>query len=130
MSNRTIRVNELLRRELGDILRKHYQADAVAVTVTEVRVAPDLRDARVFIAIVGDAEFIEQKMRWLRRQAAAIREELSKRIVLKYLPKIEYRLDEKTPKATQLLRLLDELGPVKDGEDPEHEESARKEPAP
>lgn len=130
MSNRTIRVNELLRRELGDILRKHYQADAVAVTVTEVRVAPDLRDARVFVAIVGDADFIEQKMRWLRRQSAAIREELSKRIVLKYLPKIEYRLDEKTPKATQLLRLLDELGPVKDAEDPEHEESEQKEPAP
>ena len=122
MSNRTIRVNELLRRELGDILRKRYQADAVAVTVTEVRVAPDLRDARVFIAVVGDADFIEKKMRWLRRQAPAIREELSKRIVLKYLPKIEYRLDEKTPKATQLLRLLDELGPVKDEEETEYDE--------
>ena len=36
MSNRTIRVNELLRRELGDILRKHYQAEAVAMTVTVV----------------------------------------------------------------------------------------------
>lgn len=123
MSNRTIRVNELLRRELGDILRKRYQSDAVAVTVTEVRVAPDLRDARVFIAVVGDADFIEQKMRWLRRQAPAIREELSKRIVLKYLPKIEYRLDEKTPKATQLLRLLDALGPVKDEEETEDEEN-------
>ena len=123
MSNRTIRVNELLRRELGDILRKRYQSDAVAVTVTEVRVAPDLRDARVFIAVVGDADFIEQKMRWLRRQAPAIREDLSKRIVLKYLPKIEYRLDEKTPKATQLLRLLDALGPVKDEEETEYEEN-------
>jgi ribosome-binding factor A len=129
MSNRTIRVNELLRRELGDILRKHYQADAVAVTVTEVRVAPDLRDARVFIAIVGDADFIEKKMRWLRRQAAAIREELSKRIVLKYLPKIEYRLDEKTPKATQLLRLLDELGPVPDTEQAGDEEAGQEETA-
>ena len=49
MSSRTIRVNELLRRELGDILRKHYQAEAVAMTVTEVRVAPDLRDAIVFV---------------------------------------------------------------------------------
>ena len=122
MSNRTIRVNELLRRELGDILRKHYQADAVTVTVTEVRVAPDLRDARVFVAVVGDAEFAEQKLRWLRRQAPAIRDELGRRIVLKYLPRIEYRLDEKTPKANQLLRLLDELGPVKQEEE--------KEPAP
>ena len=69
MSNRTIRVNELLRRELGDILRKHYQVEAVAMTVTEVRVAPDLRDAIVFVAIVGETAYAEQKLRWLRRQA-------------------------------------------------------------
>ena len=112
MSNRTIRVNELLRRELGDILRKHYQVEAVAMTVTEVRVAPDLRDAIVFVAIVGDTTFAEQKLRWLRRQAPAIREELGRRIVLKFLPKLEYRLDDKTPKANRILGLLDELGPV------------------
>jgi ribosome-binding factor A len=124
MSNRTIRVNELMRRELGDILRQRHQAEAVAMTVTEVRVAPDLRDARVFIAVVGDADFAAGRMKWLRRNASAIRDELSRRIVLKYLPKIQYILDDKTPKATQLLRLLDELGPV-----PEPEEEG-KEPAP
>ena len=47
MSNRTLRVNELIQRELGDILRRRYQSEAVAVTITEVRVAPDLRDGRV-----------------------------------------------------------------------------------
>jgi ribosome-binding factor A len=114
MSNRTIRVNELLRRELGDILRKHYQLEAVAMTVTEVRVAPDLRDAIVFVAVVGEPEFAQQKMRWLRRQAAAIREEIGRRIVLKFLPKLEYRLDDKTPKANRILGLLDELGPVEE----------------
>ena len=112
MSSRTIRVNELLRRELGDILRKHYQTEAVAMTITEVRVAPDLRDAIVFVAVVGESAFAEQKLRWLRRQGAAVREELARRIVLKFLPKLEYRLDEKTPKANRILGLLDELGPV------------------
>ena len=57
-------------------------------------------------------EFAQQKPRWLRRQAPAIREELGRRIVLKFLPKLEYRLDEKTPKANRILGLLDELGPV------------------
>jgi ribosome-binding factor A len=112
MSSRTIRLNELLQRELSDILRQRYQAESVALTVTEVRVAPDLRDARVFIAVVGTPEVAEQKLRWVRKQARAIREEMSKRIVLKFLPKFEYRLDESTVKSLSVLRLLDTLPPL------------------
>ncbi|HYP16009.1 MAG TPA: ribosome-binding factor A, partial [Opitutus sp.] len=66
MSNRTLRVNELLQRELSDILRKRYQSESVAITITEVRVAPDLRDARVFVSVVGSEEEQVAKLRWLR----------------------------------------------------------------
>lgn len=110
MSNRTLRVNELVQREISDILRKRYQAEAVAITITEVRVSPDLRDARVFVSIVGDAETVEQKLRWLRHQARDIREEVSRRIVLKYLPKFDYVLDKSTSRSTRVLGLLDEIG--------------------
>ena len=120
MSNRTLRVNELLQRELSDILRKRYQSDAVTITITEVRVAPDLRDARVFVSVVGEAETTEQKMRWLRSRAPEIRAEISRRIVLKYLPKFQYVLDKSVVSSTRLLGLLDEL---KTEEDPEAEAS-------
>ena len=53
MSNRIVRINELVQREISDILRQRHQAEAVAITVTEVRVSPDLRDGRVFVAILG-----------------------------------------------------------------------------
>jgi len=112
MSSRTVRLNELMQRELSDILRQRYQSESVALTVTEVRVAPDLRDARVFVAVVGPAEVAEQKLRWLRRQARAIRDEMAKRIVLKFLPKFEYVLDESTVKSLNVLRLLDQLPPL------------------
>ena len=65
MSNRTLRVNELLQRELSDILRKQYQSETVAVTITEIRVAPDLRDARVFVSVIGDEDELQRKLRWL-----------------------------------------------------------------
>jgi ribosome-binding factor A len=109
MSNRTIRINELLQRELSDILRKHYQAEAVTITITEVRVAPDLRDARVFVSVVGDAGAAEEKLRWLKRKAPAIREEVARRIVLKYLPKFEYFTDKSTARGTRILQILDEI---------------------
>lgn len=121
MSNRTIRVNELVQRELSAILREHYQSETVVLTITEVRVSPDLRDARVFVSVIGDEDTAIQKLRWLRSRATEIRQEMGRRIVLKFLPKFEYRLDESTERSTRMQRLLDEMGPMPptdaDGED-------------
>ena len=109
MSNRTVRVNELLQREISDILRKRYQSEAVTVTITEVRVSPDLRDARVFVSVVGDEALAEQKLRWLRSKAPEIREEVARRIVLKFLPKFEYILDHSAIRGARILQVLDEI---------------------
>ncbi len=112
MSNRTVRVNELVQRELSAILRKHYQSEAVALTITQVRVSPDLHDARVFVSVLGDEETATKTLRWLRSKAPEIRQEIGRRIVLKFLPKFEYRLDESTVHSTRMHALLDELGPL------------------
>lgn len=117
MSNRTLRVNELVHREINDILRKRYQSEAVAMTVTEVRVAPDLRDARVFVSIVGSSEVAEQKLEWLRSKAVEIREEVARRIVLKYLPKFEYVLDKSAVRGARILQVLDEIEHPREKED-------------
>lgn len=114
MSNRTLRVNALVQRELSDILRKRYQSESVAITIAEVRVSPDLRDARVFVAVVGDDAVAEEKLRWLRSKAADIRAEISKRIVLKFLPKFEYVLDRTAARGARIVQMLDQLGPVAD----------------
>ncbi|MFI5356841.1 MAG: 30S ribosome-binding factor RbfA [Opitutales bacterium] len=109
MSNRTLRVNELIKREISAILRQHYQSEAVVVTITEVRIAPDLRDGRVFVSIMGNQEIEEQKLAWLRSIAGAIRQELARRIILKFLPKLEYVLDHSAERGTRIVQLLDDL---------------------
>lgn len=111
MSNRTVRVNELIQRELNDILRRHYQSESVAVTITEVRVSPDLHDGRAFVAVVGSDEVAEQKLRWLRSKSQEIRMELGRRIVLKFLPKFEYVLDRTAIRGARILKVLDEVAP-------------------
>jgi ribosome-binding factor A len=112
MSNRTIRVNELVQRELSDILHRHYQSEAVAITITDVIVSPDLHDARVYISVLGDADTAEKKLRWLRTCAVEIRQELARRIVLKFLPKFEYVLDVSVMRGERIAKLIDELGPI------------------
>ena len=120
MSNRTVRVNELIQREISDILRKRYQSEAVAITIAEVRVSPDLRDARVFVAVVGSDDVAEEKLKWLRSKAAEIREEVSRRIVLKYLPKFQYLIDTSAVRGSRILQVLDEIEhPRKPGGDAE-----------
>ncbi|MCF7689167.1 MAG: 30S ribosome-binding factor RbfA [Cephaloticoccus sp.] len=109
MSNRTLRVNVLIQREISDILRQRFQAEAVKITITEVRVSPDLREGRIFVSIVGDEKFVETKLRWLRKQSPAIRRELSTRIVLKFLPKFEYVLDHAAERGTRIVQLLEEV---------------------
>lgn len=109
MSNRTLRVSELVQREISDILRRHYQAESVAITVTEVRVSPDLRDGRVFVSVVGDEAVAEEKLKWLRARARDIREEVGRRIVLKYLPRFEYILDRSAVRGARILEVLEEI---------------------
>ena len=110
MSNRIARINELVQREVSDILRRRHADEAVAMTITEVRVAPDLREGRIFVAIVGDEAEAAERLRWLRRLAPEIRRELGRRIVLKYLPRFTYVLDESSARAARVLRALDEIG--------------------
>lgn len=117
MSTRTVRVNELVQREISDILRKRYQTESVTITISEVRVSPDLRDARVFVAVLGSDEEGEEKVKWLRSKAAEIREEVSRRIILKYLPKFEYVLDHSAARSARILQVLDEIKhPPEEGE--------------
>jgi ribosome-binding factor A len=123
VSNRIVRINELVQREISDILRQRHAAEAVSITVSEVRVAPDLRDGRVFVAILGDADAVADRFRWLQRRAPEIREELSKRIVLKFLPRLTYVLDKSSDRVARLLKAMDQIAEPGEGapsNDPSH----------
>jgi ribosome-binding factor A len=121
VSNRIIRINELVQREISDILRRRHAAEAVAITIAEVRVAPDLRDGRVFVAIVGDADAVAERFRWLQRKAPEIRAELAKRIVLKFLPHLTYVLDKSSDRVAKLLHAIDQIErPTAEPSDPNH----------
>jgi ribosome-binding factor A len=114
VSNRIVRINELVQREISDILRQRHTAESAAITVSEVRIAPDLRDGRVFVAILGDAADVADRFRWLQRRSGEIRAELAKRIVIKFLPHLTYVLDKSSDRVARLLSALDAVEPAAD----------------
>jgi ribosome-binding factor A len=125
VSNRTVRVNELIQRELSDILHRRYQADTVALTITEVRVAPDLRDARLFVSIIGTDEVVQERLRWLRKNLHDLRMQLGERIVLKHMPRFTVSIDKSTNRGNRILQVLDEIGIPTEPENPQAEQSPK-----
>jgi ribosome-binding factor A len=111
VSNRIVRINELVQREISDILRQRYTAESVAITVSEVRIAPDLRDGRVFVAILGGEDEVAGRFRWIQKKSGEIRGELAKRIVIKFIPHLTYVLDKSSDRAARVLHALDQIGP-------------------
>lgn len=109
MSNRTIRIAELVQRELGAYLHTKYQTETVAITVAGVEVAPDLKTGRIFFSILGDDLQAEEKMGWLRRRAGEIRRELARRVQLKHSPEWQFQLDRSTQRGNRVLEILDQI---------------------
>ena len=111
MSNRTLRVNELVQRELSRILHTHYQAEAAAVTITSVDIAPDLHDGRVFFSVIGAPQLVADKGEWLQRIGPSLQHEVARRVVLKYTPKLKFIADHSVARGVAINHLIDTLKP-------------------
>ena len=108
-STRVLRVNELIQREMSNLLRRKYNADAASITITAVQCTPDVREAKVFISITGDDEQTADRMKWLRKHNKELRFALGDIIILKHMPMFTFELDIVTDRGNRILGLLDEI---------------------
>ena len=109
-SQRQLRVGEELRHVLSDILlRGHFRdpdlVNGVSVTVTEVRVSPDLRNATAFVMPLG-GEDATKTIKALNRAQAYIRTEAARQVNLRLAPSFSFKLDESFDEAARVTRLL------------------------
>ncbi len=109
MAKRKIRVNELLKREVSDLLHTRYRSDAVYITITGVDVSPDLRTGVVLYSVLGDDNRKLEARAFLASVQDEIARELPRRVILKYFPKLTYQYDESLEQGHRVLELLDEL---------------------
>lgn len=108
-SQRQLRVGEMLRHELVDILGRgdlHDPALAeTSVTVGEVRVSPDLRNATVYVMPLGGAGAAEI-VSALERAAPFLRRQLGKRVMLRHLPTLSFAADSVFDEGARIEALL------------------------
>jgi ribosome-binding factor A len=110
MTQRTERVDELLRQEITEILSREVADPRIGfVTVTDVETAPDLRHARVWVSVIGTQAQKDETVAALGRAMGFVRRELGTRLRLKRIPELHVRLDETAERGTRVLQLLQEL---------------------
>jgi len=110
MSLRLERVRELLKREIGEVIRRELPLDqAGLITVTDVTVASDLHNATVFVGILGNAEQRKKGQELLEQNRKRIQCLVAQGVVLKYTPQLRFVLDESVDRGNRVLRILGEL---------------------
>lgn len=91
MTDRMDRVSESLKREISIILQGETNDPRVSnVTVSEVRVSRDLKSARVLCLLYGPMSGKRETMKGLKRAGSFVRGELSRRLEMKYTPRLTF----------------------------------------
>jgi ribosome-binding factor A len=110
MSQRTERLDELLRQEIGAMLEREIADPRIGfATVTEVETTPDLRHARVWISVIGGSGERDATIAGLEHAMVFVRRALGTRLRLRRIPELHVRLDDSIERGTRVLRLLDSL---------------------
>lgn len=110
MSQRTQRVDELLRQEIGVIVTREVADPRIGfATVTRVETTPDLRHARVWVSVIGQPAERDATIAALGRAMPFVRHELGRTLRIKRIPELHVRLDDTAERGTRVLHLLSEL---------------------
>ena len=108
-SQRALRVGELMRHALADMLTRGEIHDPVIeghmITVPEVRMSPDLKLATVYVMPLGGRD-VNDVVEALDRNKRFLRGELGRRVNLKFAPDLRFRIDERFDEAARIDRLL------------------------
>jgi ribosome-binding factor A len=110
MSLRQERVRELLKRELGEIVRREFSiTDTGMLNVNDVIVSGDLQNATVYIGVIGTKEQRQKAASSLGTERKRLQGLLGRAVILKYTPTLKFVIDDSIERGNRVLEILEEL---------------------
>jgi ribosome-binding factor A len=103
-----LRVNELLKRELSGIVAREMSFEGALVTVNHVDVSADLKNAHVFVSVLG-SNLAENVMSKLVSHRATLQAELARHVTIKYTPHLIFHLDDSIERGARVIEILQEI---------------------
>jgi ribosome-binding factor A len=108
--NRPDRVGEAIRDELSQLLARDVHDPGIGfITLTRVKVSPDLQAARIYYTTLGDEKALRETAKALTRATPFLRRQLGQRIRLRRVPEIEFFYDESIARGDRIEQILQEL---------------------
>ena len=110
MTQRQEQVRKLLKVEISEIIHREMRDPRLGfVTITDVKISPDLKYARVFMSIMGDQKQQEIGLAALKHASGFVRGELGKRIRMRIIPEIEFQIDESIERGARIFEILQQV---------------------
>jgi ribosome-binding factor A len=108
--SRPSRIGDQLRAELSDLITHEVHDPGIGfLTITHVKVTPDLQIARVYYTTLGDDKARRESRRALERASPFLRRQLGSRLRLKRVPALEFFFDESIERGDRIERILHEI---------------------
>ena len=127
-SLRQQRVCELLKREIGEAIRREFEVSTAGlITVNDVVVAGDVKSATVFISILGNADQQKRGFHLLQQRRIRLQGLVGKAVILKYTPTLRFVVDDSLARGNKVLHIIEELEksapPAQPADDSEEDEN-------
>ncbi len=104
------RVNELLKREIADLIEKRYdRKDDGLVSVTEVKTSPDLKHAHVYISVMGSEDAKKSAFNFLKKKRGLLQKKIAQVVTMKFTPVLEFKVDDRLESGDNVLSIINEL---------------------
>ena len=104
------RVRELLKRTVGEILRRELDSESCGIiTVNDVGMANDLHSAMIFVSVLGSDEQKCTAAKRLKSERSRLQYMLGREVVLKYTPRIKFELDDAIEAGNRVMSILEEM---------------------
>ncbi|HUA37461.1 MAG TPA: 30S ribosome-binding factor RbfA [Candidatus Sulfopaludibacter sp.] len=109
-SLRLQRVRELLKREIGEAIRREFHvSECGLISVNDVDVAGDLKSATVFISILGNPDQQKRGFQLLSDHRVRLQGLVGRAVVLKYTPTLKFVFDDSIARGNRVLQIIEEL---------------------
>lgn len=114
------KVAHQLRQIASDIIQRELRDPGLGfITVTDSDISPDLRQARIYVSILGDDEKRKEGMEALKRATPYVRREIGRRAGLRMVPEISFHADTAIDRGARIFELLEEVKKEEHLESPE-----------
>ncbi len=108
---RVEKLQELIKQEMSKMLLREIKDPRIGfVTVTDVEVTGDLREAKIYVSIMGGEEQVKSSLEGLHSALGFIRREIGRRIRLRFTPEISFALDNSLDYGEHIQKILLKLG--------------------